>query len=129
MIASIIWSVIILVFLCLPGKDLPEWSFFDIIPFFDKIVHAGLFLILAFLLICGIYKPQIPQDLLKIILIVIFIALSYGGLTELLQKLIATNRTADVFDWIADIIGSILGILLFLLFLKFNKRTGNPENI
>jgi VanZ family protein len=127
-LAAIIWGVIILIVLCLPRKDLPEWSFFDLIPFFDKVVHAGLFLILAFLLICGIHNRQRPRVLLKIILMVIAITLSYGGLTELLQKLITSSRTADVFDWIADTTGSILGILLFLLFLKFSKRNGNPEN-
>lgn len=44
-----------------------------------------------------------------------FVAFSYGLLVELLQAFVFFNRSADFGDIIANTIGSVLGIGLFLL--------------
>jgi VanZ family protein len=117
-IPAFVWSVIILIILALPGDELPELSFWQFIPFFDKWVHFGLFFILSVLLDFG-FSRQTNYKLLRsasLIAAGLFSSL-YAGLTELLQNFIFL-RTADILDFLADIIGCILGAL----FLKLMKR-------
>ncbi|WP_431213194.1 hypothetical protein ACQ86N_47585 [Puia sp. P3] len=42
LIAPLLWTILIAVACCLPGKMLPSESGFKI-PEFDKLVHAGMF--------------------------------------------------------------------------------------
>ena len=44
-------------------------------------------------------------------LIISFI--SYGGFLEIMQSVIFKNRFSDIYDWIADIIGVFIGVLIF----------------
>ena len=47
-------------------------------------------------------------------------ASAFGGIIELIQP--SFNRSADVNDWIADIVGVILGIGLGLLYRRLRKH-------
>ena len=63
-IPGIAWFFVVLVLLCLPGKDIPGTSWLDKI-FFDKWVHAGIFGLLALLFMLsqiqlGSYNPRPP---------------------------------------------------------------------
>jgi VanZ family protein len=46
----------------------------------------------------------------------------YSGFTELMQAYVFVGRYGSVFDFLANIIGSIIGISLFLLMMRKNKR-------
>jgi VanZ family protein len=76
----------------------------------DKLVHIIALAALAFPLArTGRYG-----------LLPVFIGASaFGGAIELIQP--SFNRRADVNDWIADIIGVILGIGLGLLYRRLRK--------
>lgn len=44
----------------------------------------------------------------------------YGGLIELFQEYVLTDRSGDWMDLIANIVGTILGIILFrLIFFEY----------
>ena len=76
----------------------------------DKIVHLIAFAALAFPLA---YTGRIG-------LIPVFIGASiFGGLMEVIQP--SFERSADLRDWIADIAGVALGILLALLYRRLRK--------
>ena len=77
----------------------------------DKVVHLIAFAALAFPLAHTGRFGLIP----------IFIAASaYGGIIEVLQP--SFGRSADMQDWIADIAGVVLGIVLALLYLRLRKH-------
>ena len=77
----------------------------------DKVVHLIAFAALAFPLARTGRFGLIP----------IFIATStYGGIIEVLQP--SFGRSADMQDWIADITGVALGIVLALLYRKLRKH-------
>jgi VanZ family protein len=124
---SVIWAVIILVLLIIPDKDIPELSLFSFIPFFDKWVHGALFAILTFLVIfsfrkqshsCRVYSYSIAFSILT--------GFVYGGFTELIQMLAGGGRHAEIFDWLADLAGSIAGIVIYLSACRiFVKRKAN----
>ena len=77
----------------------------------DKLVHFVAFATLAFpLALSG-----------RIGLLPVFIGASaYGGAIELIQP--RFNRSADVNDWIADVVGVVLGIGCGLLYRRIRRR-------
>jgi VanZ family protein len=46
----------------------------------------------------------------------------YGGLTEILQAKVFVGRDGSVFDFLANTIGSVIGIVIFMLFIRKNKN-------
>ena len=77
----------------------------------DKIVHFIAFAALAF--------PLARTG--RIGLLPVFIGASaFGGAIELMQP--SFNRSADVNDWVADVVGVILGIGLGLLYRRLRKH-------
>ena len=77
----------------------------------DKLVHLAAFAALAF--------PLARTG--RIGLLPVFIGASaFGGIIELIQP--SFNRSADVNDWIADVVGVILGIGCGLLYRQLRRR-------
>lgn len=107
---ALLWAIFILILSSIPGSDIPKVSYWQM----DKFVHAFLFLILSFLLIRG-FKKQSRFFLLKhyAILFTIICCIAYGGLLEVLQDVVFEDRSADIYDFIANSIGSILGLLIY----------------
>ena len=77
----------------------------------DKLVHFVAFAALAF--------PLARTG--RIGLLPVFICASaFGGAIELMQP--SFNRSADINDWIADIVGVLLGISCGLLYRRIRRR-------
>jgi VanZ family protein len=77
----------------------------------DKLVHLAAFAALAF--------PLARTG--RIGLLPVFIGASaFGGAIELIQP--SFNRSADLNDWIADVIGVVLGIGCGLLYRRLRRR-------
>lgn len=53
----------------------------------------------------------------------------YGALTELMQKYVFVNRYGSYFDFLANSIGCVLGVIVFYLYLKKKiKKIEKSEN-
>jgi len=114
---SLIWAVLILILCAVPGSSLPKNHFFNI-PNFDKIVHACLYIPLAFFL--GAEFDLSKKTILKLsgpLLTMLIVAL-YGALIEFLQETIFINRSADVIDFLSDVIGGLIGLTIYYLFFR-----------
>ncbi|MCW2572156.1 MAG: Conserved rane protein of unknown function [Frankiales bacterium] len=72
------------------------------IPNLDKVVHAGLFLLLA-----ATTWWRFGAHRLGIIAVIV-----YGGLSEVIQSVALPNRDGDIRDFCADAAGAVLGWLL-----------------
>lgn len=110
---GILWALFIL-FLCgIPGDQVPEPGFLDLF-LFDKLVHASLFLVLAFLLSVG-FKRQPSYPLLQAHSkkAVFLISTLYGILLELLQYLFFFDRSFEQGDILANTAGALLGVIAF----------------
>lgn len=120
-IAALIWAIIIFIFCIIPGKDLPDLSFWDA----DKAAHALVFAILVFLLGRG-FSRQFTFNRLRYrpLLFVVSISIVYGGLLEIMQSTLLTDRFGDMFDFIANCIGCFAGAWVFH---KFHKRLFLPR--
>jgi VanZ family protein len=106
-IKPLIWLAFIGVLCLIPLEDLPNISIVNHI-YFDKVVHFGMYFILAVLLAKPVNKlhlPLWPVILLTTVLI--------GGMIELLQFAITNYRSASWFDFFADLAGATAGLLSF----------------
>lgn len=116
-------AAIIMVLMGVPGNRIPEVvSFWDWLEP-DKIVHLIVFAILSLSMLWG-YREKIKYPAAnlnkKAFSLTLLLSISYGGLTELLQKYIFINRYCSVYDFIADAIGCVLGVIVF--FCCFKKK-------
>lgn len=85
----------------------------------DKVVHFFGFAALAFLLMNTLRRLSTPVAVgLTLLLCAI-----YGVFDELTQPPFA--RTADPWDWVADMVGAIVGITFFLRVRLRLSRTSN----
>lgn len=113
----IAWFLVIRNFSSTPASDLPRIG----VPFADKIFHAVEYFVLGALLIrafdhsarLAADKSDFKLGLAKLTVLAIIVALSYGAVDELYQRAIP-GRLCDVFDFIADCAGSLLGIFLYI---------------
>lgn len=114
-ILSILWAILILVLCLMPGRDLPSVTIFE----FDKIVHFGIYVVLAFAMYYGWEKQNSFLFLHRNTLIKILIITSiYGFAVEVMQELFTTDRQFDIFDALANSIGAVAGCLFFSRYIK-----------
>jgi VanZ family protein len=110
---SILWGILILFLLGIPGNNFETFSFLSKFHL-DKIIHIFLFFIFVILLIIG-FKKQNSFNILRnhSILIAILISILYGATIEISQAYIFIKRTGDTYDIIANTFGTLLGIGMF----------------
>jgi VanZ family protein len=115
---AVVFFVITVFLLTLPGSSFPKSHFFDI-PYFDKWVHIGLFGTLCFLFSFPIVYFTISDQQKKYLFwTIVLFGISYGIIMEYVQKYWVVNRSFDEMDMIADAIGCFLALLLSLQILK-----------
>lgn len=83
------------------------------IPNKDKIVHFGFYFVFVFSWINAI-QPKLTKNKVKIV----FVAILYGIIIEVLQAELTETRQADFYDALANTCGAVTAYF----FLKFVKR-------
>lgn len=81
------------------------------IPHLDKIVHFCLFSSFSFAVYYGMYRTWLLQVSSKLIILSFLCILIYAGSTELIQHNFVLGRTGDWYDFFADILGTIAGLI------------------
>lgn len=111
--APLIWAILIWAFSSIPNTELPEFSFWRILSG-DKLIHVFLYGVLSFLLVGSSLKQHMYRRIrYNAFLFTLVAASSYGVLIELYQEFILTDRYGDWADALANLVGAILGLLLF----------------
>ena len=104
---ALFWAIMIAVLHAIPGQDL-AFIQMDDLSYFDKIFHLGVFAIGAWLLMRAL-KQQYAMHAFRYTFIVYAL---YGFLLEMMQGACFEARKADFLDWVADIVGVLLALLL-----------------
>lgn len=123
LLPGFIWSVIILILSGVPGNYVPSvFSFLDwISP--DKLVHIIMYSVLVFVFLRGFRKQGSKRDISKkTIYIVLSISIVFGGITEVLQNILFIRRNGNVYDFLADIVGCAIGLIVYFLYQR--KKNG-----
>lgn len=109
---ALLWILVICLGSLLPSSDLPSNSFFSQIPYFDKIVHCGLYFVFTILLASGFTK-QYQGERAKAYLVSGLIAFSIGAMIEFIQTMMHMGRSGDFYDAVANTTGIVLALILF----------------
>lgn len=118
---AIVWGLVILVFTGIPGNMIPRVPRFLDIFAPDKIVHLLLFLGFTLAIFYGIHKDSGSLER-KDLMVGLLLACGYSALSEFLQWSVFINRQASIWDFMADLIGSLLGIPVYRLWKGFFYR-------
>jgi VanZ family protein len=103
---ALLWTITISILTLLPGKDLPK---VDIVNF-DKVAHLGVFFALNLLYLRWLAKNYTSK---KRILSITLGCIAYGGLIEILQGTLYTDRYADIYDFIFNALGCLFALPIF----------------
>ena len=114
-----LWALAILILCGIPGRDIPHISFLELLSF-DKWVHCGIFFVLVLLTIRG-FLLQTRFATLKnnAKAITLIICVMYGGMLEVMQGTLFEERSADIYDFVANSVGCMMGFFLY----NFMERT------
>lgn len=126
---GIAWFFVVLVLICLPGEDIPQprgWFEWMNLVQFDKLVHSGIFAVLAVLFMLPITKAGFSlKTTWNYFLLIAAIACIWGLTTELIQKFFIPTRQFDLVDWAADTLGVIVALIFGrVYFINKIKKTG-----
>lgn len=108
----LLWALVILALCAMPGKDIPHVSWLEVLAF-DKWVHAGIFFVLAVLIIRAMKFTSQRVAPLNVAFAALAFCITYGGLLEIMQGTMFADRSADVYDFIANSAGAIIGVALY----------------
>ena len=110
LLAAIVWTLIIFILCCTPGKYVPTAHWLELLSF-DKFVHASIFFTLTFLwLLVGVKKNKLS---LSFMIFIIIACIGYGGLLEIMQAKVFSDRSGDWLDFIANSFGCLMGLWFF----------------
>jgi VanZ family protein len=108
--------LLIFILCFLPGKDLPEVN----LPFVDKWTHLILFAVFSFLWLTSSNTVSI-----KVFIIVFFASGYTGWIIEYIQGHFVPDRSQDNMDTLADIAGSVGGMIVFATLFFFKKSVSS----
>jgi len=110
----IAWLLIIFIQSNFPAIELPKVEVISA----DKVIHMGVFALLTAL--CYISLIHIEKQNMfsaKPLMWSFIICVLYGASDEIHQYFVP-NRSAEAGDWIADVLGVIIAVLLIKYFLQ-----------
>ena len=116
------WTLLILLVCLIPGDNLPNSSFLSF-KGADKLIHFTLYLVLLIVVGKGLvnyFNPSYSSN--RIIVIAFLYCLFLGIGIEFIQSVFVADRLGDVFDVLANGIGSSTGVLILIAQLK--TKTG-----
>jgi VanZ family protein len=125
---ALLWALLIFILCSIPGKDIPSSDWMHLVAL-DKWVHFGMFAVLVVLMLHasrtllpgGEWKPKHKW-------VLFFIAVVYGAFTEMYQHLALEDRYADVYDFLANTLGAIVGVWVYDRYASaFYRRWNNKK--
>ncbi|KXK49697.1 MAG: VanZ like family protein [Chlorobi bacterium OLB5] len=110
----IAWALTIFIQSSFPAIELPKVEIIS----FDKVVHMGVFGVLAglcYISLLNIHSRNILTN--NIYLSAGILSIIYGATDEIHQYFVP-NRSSEVQDWLADVVGIIIALLVIRYFLS-----------
>lgn len=115
---SILWIGFILYGTLTPTDKLPKSRLLEV-NYSDLVIHFGLWGIMALLLLWEMrFLKSTREEAKKQALHVFYICLGIGFFSEMAQLLLITSRSGNIFDFLADSIGSLGAFSIMYLIRK-----------
>ena len=108
-----LWMIVVMGLYSIPGSDLESMSFWQAMSL-DKLAHLICFAILSLTMAAGFRRQNLFGGLNSHpFRYAILIGVIYGGVLELIQGAVFEERHSDVYDFVANSLGVIFGIVIF----------------
>ncbi len=117
---AVLYSCVITILFFISSSGMPKIG----IAHLDKVVHFGIFFGFTFLWLSFLYLRNNLKLSTRAIVMFFIVSIIYGTLIEVFQELFTSSRAFDIFDILADTLGSLTGILAF----QKTKRFFNFKN-
>ena len=116
---TIIWSVIMLIIFLFPADNLSKAPS---IPALSEMVHIFMFAVFTWFFVRDRFvASSLNRPLRQNYISAIIFSLLFGVTIELLQYLSGLGRTAEFFDIVFDLAGSLLSTGLIILFFSIRR--------
>jgi VanZ family protein len=119
--AQWIWAAFVFVVHVAP-VDTERVNRFDF-PFADKWIHGILFFLLAAI---SLLARDSKREMRSSILLVALACAFYGASLEWVQYSFTDERSGDMLDWLADLLGALTGLAAAALLEKYTSKW-NPK--
>lgn len=83
------------------------------VTYADKWVHVLVYMLLTIALLSDSYRAGLGSW--RTWLVCVLCSIVYGGFIEILQEQFFYPRTGDWYDWLADVVGVVLGCVIWIL--------------
>ena len=123
LLPGLLWTLLIAVLTLMPGHYIPRiTTFWDwLSP--DKLLHFLLFGTYIFLLLEGFKRQRTYAFLQKHPVVMgLLIGIIFAIFIEVMQKFVIPGRDGNIYDFLADMLGSILGILTWRIAARNEKK-------
>jgi len=119
----LIWTVFIAILTLTPGNYIPKIiSFADWLSA-DKLLHIFIFGIYGFLTLEGFtryWEGRISKQ--NVVITGLLLGMVFAFFTEMMQKLVIPGRSGNYYDFLADVLGLLLGYLSWHLIRRNDKK-------
>jgi len=110
-----VYWIVIFILTSIPMDEIPQYFNAQ-----DKFEHFAAYFLLSFLLgFTFHFQKRFGNIKRKLFILTIAVALFYGAFDELHQMFIP-GRFADIFDWLADAVGTLFGVLVVFILVRQN---------
>ncbi len=118
---TVLWATGIFIVSSIPGNGLPPNM-----GYLTNIGHFAEYLVLAVLIALALHTKE--RALWKVTLAAIIIASLYGASDEF-HQLFVEGRYADVFDWLTDTAGAVVGAAVAVFTIRALSCKTKKSNI
>ena len=108
-IPTIFWAMLIITTIAMLIELAPKQTGW---MYWDKVQHVLIFIMLS-LLGANAYLHKYYLALGLIL---------YGAIIEVLQNMLTITRQASIYDWVTDVVGVCIGLLIFALLQKITNK-------
>lgn len=98
-----------------PGKQVPQS-----LSLFDKVIHMTIYAILAALFARAVAVNN-SKPWFSLVWAISLAFVAFYGITDEFHQSFVDGRSADLNDWIADLLGGSAGAALYLLWLRIKQ--------
>lgn len=117
---ALIWGVFITIMCVIPGNKIPG----VLLEVRDLYLHGAIYFLSAVLLYAGVvnwnFKTPLPW---MWVLVLLAFCMAYGGILELVQAYLVTNRKGDWADFWANSAGALVALLIVRTYHMWQLRT------
>lgn len=113
--AALLWTGVVSYFCLVNSNEIPVIN----IPNLDKCVHAFFHLVFTFVWFLFFSKQLQNDTIIKPLIFSVVFSFVFGITIEILQSLVTTTRSADIFDVAANAIGALVAVFVVVVCDKF----------